>query len=117
MEIERFGKVTSARLRQTRNTSGVDRGVRAAGAAENLEQAQRRLQKQKPVDTAAAEQWAQALSRARVYLLSRLDEEQVEQLGAAHVAGPVEIGRLIERTESCVLLANAQYALPTAVGD
>jgi nickel-dependent lactate racemase len=90
-------------------------GMRAAGAAENLEQAHRRLQKQKPADTAAAEQWAQALSRARVYLLSRLDEEQVEQLGAAHVAGPVEIGRLIERTESCVLLAGAQYVLPTAL--
>jgi nickel-dependent lactate racemase len=90
-------------------------GVRVAGAAENLEQAHRRLQKQKPADTAAAEQWAQALSRVRVYLLSRLDEEQVEQLGAAHVAGPLEIGRLIERTESCVLLAGAQYALPTAV--
>jgi hypothetical protein len=50
-------------------------------------------------------------------LLSRLDEEQVEQLGAAHVAGPVEIGRLIERMESCVLLASAQYALPTAAAD
>jgi nickel-dependent lactate racemase len=90
-------------------------GVRAAGAAENLEQAQRRLQKHKPADAPTAEQWAQALCRTRLYLLSRLDEEQVEQLGAAHVAAPVEIGRLIERTESCVLLASAQHALPTAV--
>ena len=90
-------------------------GVRTAGAAEGPEQAHRRLQKQKPADTAAAEKWAQAISRARVYLLSRLDEEQVERLGAAHVAGPDEIGRLIERTDSCVLLSSAQYALPTAM--
>jgi nickel-dependent lactate racemase len=89
-------------------------GMRTAAAAESLEQAQRRLQKQKPPDTPAAEKWAQALSRARVYLLSRLDEEQVEQLGAAHVTSPDEIGRLIERTDSCVLLASAQYVLPTA---
>ncbi|MEX2142893.1 MAG: lactate racemase domain-containing protein [Pirellulales bacterium] len=90
-------------------------GVRTAAAAENLEQAQRRLQKQKPSDTPVAEQWAQALSRARVYLLSRLEEEQVEQLGAAYVTSADEIGRLIERTDSCVLLGSAQYVLPTAV--
>jgi nickel-dependent lactate racemase len=90
-------------------------GVRTAGAAESLEQATRRLHRQKPSDQAAAEQWAQALARARVYLLSRLDEEQVEQLGAAHVEGPDEIGRLIERTGSCVLLSSAQFTLPTAI--
>jgi nickel-dependent lactate racemase len=90
-------------------------GIRTAGAAQDLPQAQRRLHKHNPVDIAAAEQWSQALSRARVYLLSRLEEEQVEDLGAAHVAAAEEVSRLIERSESCVLLESAQFALPMAV--
>jgi nickel-dependent lactate racemase len=90
-------------------------GIRTAGAAQDLPQAHRRLHKQNPVDIAAAEQWGQALSRSRVYLLSQLQEEQVEELGAAHVAAAEEVGRLIERSDSCVLLESAQFALPTTV--
>jgi nickel-dependent lactate racemase len=90
-------------------------GIRTAGAAQDLSQAHRRLHKQNPVDMAAAEQWGQALSRSRVYLLSRLEEEQVEELGAAHVAAAEEVGRLIERSDACVLLESAQFALPTAI--
>jgi hypothetical protein len=88
-------------------------GIRVAAAAQDLSQAQRRLHKQNPVDLSAAEQWAEALSKSRVYLLSRLDEQQVENVGAAHIAAAEEVGRLIERTDSCVLLEAAQYALPT----
>jgi nickel-dependent lactate racemase len=90
-------------------------GVRAAAGAQDLSQAQKRLHKQNPVDVAAAQQWAQALSRGRVYLLSGLDEEQVENVGAAHVAAAEEVGRLIDRSDSCLLIENAQFALPTAV--
>lgn len=89
-------------------------GIRAAAAAEDLPQASRRLHKHNPVDIAAAHQWAQALSRARVYLLSRLEEEQVEELGAAHVAATEDVGRLIERSDSCVLIEGAQFAIPSA---
>jgi nickel-dependent lactate racemase len=88
-------------------------GLRAAAGAEDLPHARKRLHKQNPVDIAAAQQWAQALAGARVYLLSRLDEEQVEGLGAAHVAAGEEVGRLIERSDTCVLLEWAQFALPT----
>ena len=57
-------------------------GVRAVGAAENLEEAQRRLQKQRPLDAPVAHHWATALDHKRLYLLSRLDEQQVEETGA-----------------------------------
>jgi nickel-dependent lactate racemase len=90
-------------------------GIRTAASAQDLLQAQKRLHKQNPVDVAAAYQWAQALSRARLYLLSRLDEEQVEDAGAAHIAAAEEVSRLIERSESCVLIEGAQFAAPTAV--
>jgi nickel-dependent lactate racemase len=88
-------------------------GVRTVAAAENLEQAQRRLHKHNPADSPAAKQWAHAIRRNRIYLLSQLDEQQVEQIGAAHVSDTAELGRLIERTDSCVLLSCAQYVLPT----
>jgi hypothetical protein len=50
-----------------------------------------------------------------VYLLSHLEEEQVEEIGAAHVAATEDVGRLIERSDSCVLIEGAQFALPSAV--
>jgi len=90
-------------------------GIRTAASAQDLMQAQKRLHKQNPIDVAAAYQWARALSRARLYLLSRLDEEQVEDLGAAHIAAAEEVSRLIERSESCVLIEGAQFVAPTVV--
>ncbi len=51
----------------------------------------------------------------QVYLLSRLEEEVVEELGVGHVATAAEIARLASHRGSCILLANAQYAVPTAV--
>jgi nickel-dependent lactate racemase len=90
-------------------------GIRAVAGLDNLAQAQRRLQKQKPLDAPAAQQWASALDHSRLFLLSRLREDQVEDIGAAHVVDATEIARLIQNSESCVLLSNAQYVLPTGV--
>ena len=89
----------------------------AAAKAESWEQAQRQIQKQKTPDIPTAKQWARALEVARVYLLSGLDESQVEKLGAARIDNAAEVTRLIDRTRSCVLLSNAQYVLPTAADD
>jgi len=91
--------------------------LRTAAAAESWEQAQRRIHKQKTPDIPTAEQWARARDVARLYLLSRLDESEVERLGAAHVESAAEVTRLIDRTDSCVLLTNAQYVLPTALDE
>jgi nickel-dependent lactate racemase len=88
--------------------------LRMAAEAESSEQVLRRLHKRKSPDITVAEQWACALERGRIYLLSRLNPEDVEGIGAAHVASAVEMGRLIDRSNSCVLLSNAQCVLPTA---
>ena len=47
--------------------------------------------------------------RARVYLLSRLEETAVEELGLAPVGSVSDLKRLAGRHESCIVLANAQY--------
>ncbi|HEV2969792.1 MAG TPA: lactate racemase domain-containing protein [Pirellulales bacterium] len=83
------------------------------GRARDLPDALRHIRRQHTADAPAAHELAQALKRGRVYLMSRLDESVVENLGMAPVAVEADIGRLARRYRSCVLLANAQYAQPT----
>ena len=85
----------------------------AVGSADDLEQSLQKLREQQSADIPVAQQWARARSRARIYLLSGLREEQVERLGAAYVAGPQEVSRLIQRLEPCAILASAQHVSPT----
>jgi nickel-dependent lactate racemase len=53
------------------------------------------------------------LEHNRVYLLSGLEEDVVEDLGLAYVDEPDDISRLAARHDSCILLASAQYAIPS----
>jgi len=52
-----------------------------------------------------------AREQARVYLLSRLDSDTVEELGIGYVSEPTEVARLSQRHETCILLRNAHRAL------
>jgi hypothetical protein len=60
---------------------------------------------------------ADLLERHRVYLLSGLDENAVEDLGLAYVEQPEDVARLAARHDSCILLGNAQYSLPTVLDE
>ena len=75
----------------------------------------REVRKQRSDDAVPAAQLLRALDRNQVYLLSQLDEEVVQQLGIAPIADVTELARLVRRSESCIVLANAQYA--AAVSD
>jgi nickel-dependent lactate racemase len=85
------------------------------GRARDLSDAQRHIRKQHSPDATVAHELAAALQRGRVYLLSRLDEPVVEELGMAPVASAADIARLARRHASCILLGNAQYAQPTPI--
>jgi nickel-dependent lactate racemase len=89
-------------------------GVRRLGDFENPRDAVRHLRKERPRDVVPAIQLAQALSRARVYLLSRLQESLIEDLGVAPVENTAEIARLVRRHSSCIVLSSAQRAVPIA---
>jgi nickel-dependent lactate racemase len=67
--------------------------------------------RERPVDALPATVLAQALDRARVYLLSRLDPSLVEDLEIAPIAGADELVRLAARHESCILLSNAPHTM------
>lgn len=85
---------------------------RLAGA-DDAQQALREIIKVRPPDSLPATQLLHATQRGPVYLLSQLDQELVEQLGATPVASAEQIARLASHHRSCIVLANAQYALAT----
>lgn len=91
--------------------------VRQLAEAEDLRHALRRIRKQRCDDALPAVQLARAMDRARVYLLSELDDDVVEELGLAPVPSAEDISRLAARHESCILLGNAQYSVPTPLVD
>jgi len=68
------------------------------------------IRKVRPLDSSAALMLTRALERARVYLLSRLDEGVVEALDVAAVDSAEDIERLVKRHKSCIVLAGAQHA-------
>jgi hypothetical protein len=57
---------------------------------------------------------AELRGRSHVYLLSQLDENDVEDLGIGHVPQPDDVTHLSQRCESCILLGDAQFASPYA---
>ncbi len=85
--------------------------------ARDLGDAGRQIRRQHSTDAAVAHELAAALSRGRVYLLSRLDESVVEDLGMAPVAAAADIARLVRRHQSCIVLGNAQFAQPTVLDE
>jgi nickel-dependent lactate racemase len=76
-------------------------GARSRGTAV------RRILRDNPGDALPAAQLAHALERQHVYLLSRLDSSLVEDLDMVPIGGAEELGRLSQRHDSCILLANA----------
>lgn len=92
-------------------------GLQHLAGADDVHAALRQIVKQRPSDALAAAQVAHALERNKVYLLSRLDEDVVEDLGIAPVSSADQIARLSARHASCILLANAQYATIQAHAD
>jgi len=79
------------------------------GAAD-LDEALAEIQRLHPADALTATQVVQALQHGKIYLISQLDEELVEELGIA----PLELqhlSRIAQRYASCLVLTNSQYAV------
>jgi len=68
------------------------------------------------VDADSAIQLIRVLRHTKIYLLSGLAENVVEDLGMAYVADASEINNLCQRHSTCTLLSNAQHAWPTLAG-
>jgi hypothetical protein len=70
----------------------------------------RKVRRTRSPDALAASLLLKSVQRARVYLLSGLDEETVEDLGIGYISDAREIDHLARQYRSCVLLPDAQRA-------
>jgi nickel-dependent lactate racemase len=86
--------------------------LRRLSGLDEPEKRQHVLAKQNSFDAQSASLLAELLDKKRVYLLSELDGETVEDVGLAHVESGVEIARLTRLHRTCILLGDAQYAVP-----
>ena len=84
--------------------------VQRLRGADDYEAALNEIDRARPTDALVAIELVQALERGSVYLVSRLDESLVEELGILPLAAG-ELPRLVSRFDSCIVLANAQYAI------
>ncbi|HEV3342543.1 MAG TPA: lactate racemase domain-containing protein [Pirellulales bacterium] len=80
---------------------------------DDLEATRKRIRREAAADALPATELVRALERGKVYLLSRLEETLVEDLGMAPMTEPEDVERLARRHESCIVLANAQHVVPS----
>ena len=69
------------------------------------------LRQHKPADMAAAFQWAQAAEQARIYLLSGLPDDTVEELFAVPLQHAGQVQRLVNEGGSVLVLNDAHKML------
>lgn len=86
-------------------------GIEQLRRAEAPRDAFRPLRQTAPPDLLAATQFAQAVDWARVYLLSRLDSDLVEELFCVPVESEAAVSRLLAADDdTCVFIGSAQHA-------
>ncbi len=71
----------------------------------------RQLQREGSPDAVSAALLWDLRQRARIYLLSGLDEETVEDLGLGYVSRGEEVNHLCQHHASCILMADAHRAV------
>jgi nickel-dependent lactate racemase len=79
---------------------------------EDLDEARLELSSSTQYDARWADLVANTLQSVRVYLLSRLAPEIVEEMGMAPITDPHHVSNLCRRARHCLLLENSQHAIP-----
>lgn len=97
-------------------------GIRLISRSESPRDALQPLRKEAPPDLVAATQLADAADWARVYLLSRLESDLLEELFVMPLESEREVERLLERGETVAFLEGAQHVYgrvtdPSIAGD
>ncbi len=77
----------------------------------------RDIRRDRSPDALSASLLMEARNRAKVYLMSGLDEATVEDLGIGFVTRERQIDRLAQQFDSCILLANAHRAMLKSAGE
>ena len=72
----------------------------------------RRVLRERSPDAQAAALLLDIRGRQHVFLLSRLTRDVVEGLGVGYVADAHQVQQLVHRSKSCIVVPDAQNALP-----
>ncbi|MFC1759058.1 hypothetical protein ACFL2H_09860, partial [Planctomycetota bacterium] len=85
--------------------------LRRLVGSDSLESAARAIKKDPSPDALAASELVSALQNFKVFLLSGLDEQFVEDLGLGYISNQDEVARLVGRHHSCIVVENAQRVI------
>jgi nickel-dependent lactate racemase len=85
--------------------------VRCLATAPSRGEALRQIRRQRAADLWPALQLVRAVDQCHVYLLSRLDATLLEDLQISPLEDSTELARLARRHATCILLANAPWAV------
>jgi nickel-dependent lactate racemase len=85
--------------------------------ADSPREALARLKRDKVLDRAAALQWASAVDKAKVFLLSGLPDETAEDLFTTPLANAGQVQRLVAEQKTCLALADAHKVLADVSGE
>lgn len=88
----------------------LSQGLELIRSGQSARDAIRPLRKQAPPDLVCATQLAAAADWARIYLLSGLSDEIVDELFLTPLSSEDEVRRLLAGEESCLFLEAAQFA-------
>lgn len=83
------------------------KSLRRLAQHKSAEEIQHDIQRDRCEDAQAASLLCRMRERTRIYLLSQLPAETVEDLGMGYVATAEDVSRLAAQADSCVLLGNA----------
>jgi nickel-dependent lactate racemase len=90
--------------------SELSQGLELIRSGQSARDAIRPLRKQAPPDLVCATQLAAAADWARIYLLSGLSDEIVDELFLAPLSSEEEVRRLLSDDSTCLFLESAQFA-------
>ena len=85
-------------------------GIQMLLGQDENEDCMQQLREANPLDITPATQISAAANWARIYLLSQLDSDLVDDLCLFPLENTKEVERLLATTESCILIGSAQYA-------
>lgn len=94
----------------------VGRSVGRLIGAGDLNRVAKKIASDAAADSWTAHELLTAINRGPVYLMSRLDDDLVEELGLAPLHSTAELSRLAQRRKSCLLLEDAQQLDVTLAG-
>ncbi len=91
----------------------LSQGLELIRSGQSARDAIRPLRKQAPPDLLCATQLAAAADWARIYLLSGLSDDVVDELFLSPVSNEAEVHRLLSDESRCLFLESAQFAYAT----